>query len=192
MTAAHAAVLPPGRALKFASYLALPAHQSPALTRLAFELSRRGDTLQLIKRQRQRHPARRLGPWGPAAPVDFRDRSAWSMALVELRDDDPMIRMQHPELDPYCAPGAMGMCLIDEFCAAGQHIRSPLSWRGRPWLPDAAQARIAGGSLSTSGSVRSSACISSSGPSSTGSARAGSTMGSSARKPPLWCAHSLA
>ncbi len=57
--------------------------------------------------------------------VERRRFAAWSMAHVELRADDPMILMQHPEFDPYSAPGAMAMRLIDELCAAGQRIQLP-------------------------------------------------------------------
>ena len=53
--------------------------------------------------------------------------AAWSMAHVELRADDPMILMQHPEFDPYSAPGAIAMRLIDELCAAGQRIQLPVA-----------------------------------------------------------------
>jgi hypothetical protein len=57
--------------------------------------------------------------------VERRRFAAWSMAHVELRADDPMILMQHPEFDPYSAPGAMAMRLVDELCAAGQRIQLP-------------------------------------------------------------------
>jgi len=57
--------------------------------------------------------------------VERRRFTAWSMAHVELRADDPMILMQHPEFDPYSAPGAMAMRLVDELCAAGHRIPLP-------------------------------------------------------------------
>lgn len=57
--------------------------------------------------------------------VERRRFAAWSMAHVELRADDPMILLQHPEFDPYSASGAMAMRLVDELCAAGQRIQLP-------------------------------------------------------------------
>ena len=57
--------------------------------------------------------------------VERRRFAAWSMAHVDLRADDPMILLQHPEFDPYSAPGAIAMRLIDELCAAGQRIQLP-------------------------------------------------------------------
>jgi hypothetical protein len=59
--------------------------------------------------------------------VERRRFAAWSMAHVALRADDPMILLQHPEFDPYSAPGAMAMRLIDELCAAGQRIQLPVA-----------------------------------------------------------------
>ena len=57
--------------------------------------------------------------------VERRRFAAWSMAHVELRDDDPMILMQHPEFDPYSVPGALAMKLVDELLASGQRIQLP-------------------------------------------------------------------
>lgn len=57
--------------------------------------------------------------------VERRRFAAWSMAHVELRADDPMILMQHPEFDPYSAPGALAMQLLDELWASGQRIQLP-------------------------------------------------------------------
>ncbi len=51
----------------------------------------------------------------------------WSMAHVVLRDDDPMIHMQHPEFDPYAAPGAFVMKLVDELLAEGHRLTLPTS-----------------------------------------------------------------
>lgn len=49
----------------------------------------------------------------------------WSMAHVSLPDDDAMLRMQHPEFDPYSAPGALVLKLVDELLAAGHRISPP-------------------------------------------------------------------
>jgi Sensors of blue-light using FAD len=57
--------------------------------------------------------------------VEQRRFAAWSMAHVELRADDPMVLLQHPEFDPYSATGKMAMRLVDELCAAGQQIQLP-------------------------------------------------------------------
>jgi len=46
----------------------------------------------------------------------------WSMAHVSLPDDDAMIRMQHPEFDPYSATGAFVLQLVDELLAGGHRI----------------------------------------------------------------------
>jgi hypothetical protein len=46
----------------------------------------------------------------------------WSMAHVHLPDDDAMIRMQHPEFDPYSASGAFVLQLVDELLAGGNRI----------------------------------------------------------------------
>jgi hypothetical protein len=49
----------------------------------------------------------------------------WSMAHVRLPDDDAMVRMQHPEFDPYAASGAFVLRLLDELLADGQRISTP-------------------------------------------------------------------
>jgi len=41
---------------------------------------------------------------------------------VSLPDDDAMIRMQHPEFDPYWATGAFVLQLVDELLAGGHRI----------------------------------------------------------------------
>ena len=53
----------------------------------------------------------------------------WSMALVELSDTDPMVRLHHPEFDPYHASRAMAMTLIDDMLASGQRIVLPADYR---------------------------------------------------------------
>lgn len=46
----------------------------------------------------------------------------WSMAHVVLPDDDAMVRMQHPEFDPYSASGAFVLQRVDELLAGGHRI----------------------------------------------------------------------
>jgi hypothetical protein len=49
----------------------------------------------------------------------------WTMAHVRLPDDDAMVRMQHPEFDPYSASGAFVLQLVDELLASGHRITGP-------------------------------------------------------------------
>jgi hypothetical protein len=49
----------------------------------------------------------------------------WSMASVELSSTDPMVAMGHPEFDPYSAPGAFAMQLLEELLASGHAIKLP-------------------------------------------------------------------
>lgn len=46
----------------------------------------------------------------------------WTMAHVLLPDDDAMVRMQHPEFDPYSASGVHALRLLDELLAGGHRI----------------------------------------------------------------------
>jgi hypothetical protein len=46
----------------------------------------------------------------------------WSMAHVLLPDDDAMVRMQHPEFDPYSSSGAFVLKLVDELLVGGHRI----------------------------------------------------------------------
>lgn len=52
----------------------------------------------------------------------------WSMALVDLSDNDPMVSLQHPEFDPYSAAGATAMALVDELLASGRRIVLPAGY----------------------------------------------------------------
>ena len=52
---------------------------------------------------------------------------AWAMAHVDLSEHDPMIRMKHPEFDPYSASGAMAMQLMDDLLSSGQPVSFPLA-----------------------------------------------------------------
>jgi hypothetical protein len=49
----------------------------------------------------------------------------WTMAHVRLPEDDAMVRMKHPEFDPYSASGAFALKLVDELLAAGHRITGP-------------------------------------------------------------------
>ena len=57
--------------------------------------------------------------------VTERRYADWSMAHIHLADDDPMVQMKHPEFDPYSAPGALVMSLVDELIASGHRISLP-------------------------------------------------------------------
>ena len=49
----------------------------------------------------------------------------WSMALVNLSVDDPMVKLQHPDFDPYSATGPQVMQQVLDLLEAGQPIRLP-------------------------------------------------------------------
>ncbi len=49
----------------------------------------------------------------------------WSMALVALDVQDPMVQMNHPEFDPYSAPGAAVLRMVEELVAGGSVIDVP-------------------------------------------------------------------
>ena len=49
----------------------------------------------------------------------------WSMAHVMLPDSDAMVRMKHPEFDPYSASGAFVLQLVEELVAGGHRIERP-------------------------------------------------------------------
>ena len=53
---------------------------------------------------------------------------AWSMALVDLSESDPMVGLGHPEFDPYSASAAMALTLVDELVAAGSPIVLPADY----------------------------------------------------------------
>ena len=57
--------------------------------------------------------------------VSKRRFAGWSMAHVNLAEDDPMVKLNHPEFDPYSASGAYVMTLIDELLASGHRINLP-------------------------------------------------------------------
>jgi len=54
--------------------------------------------------------------------ITHRQFGQWSMALVHLSKDDPMVRMAHPEFDPYTATSKHAMSLLDELIKTGSPI----------------------------------------------------------------------
>lgn len=59
------------------------------------------------------------------AEVTQRRFAGWSMAHVDLDAGDAMVKMQHPEFDPYSAPGAHVLTLVDDLLASGHPITLP-------------------------------------------------------------------
>lgn len=57
--------------------------------------------------------------------INERHFGQWSMALVHLSVDDPMVRLQHPDFDPYSATGPQVMQQVLDLLEAGQPIRLP-------------------------------------------------------------------
>lgn len=51
--------------------------------------------------------------------------SQWSMALVKLSADDPMVKVQHPEFDPYSASGDQVIQLLTHLIQTAQPISAP-------------------------------------------------------------------
>ncbi len=46
----------------------------------------------------------------------------WSMALVYLSKDDPLVKMAHPEFDPYSASAKDAIAILDELIKTGSPI----------------------------------------------------------------------
>ena len=46
----------------------------------------------------------------------------WSMVLVHLSKDDPMVQMAHPEFDPYLASSKDALALLDELIITSKPI----------------------------------------------------------------------
>ena len=46
----------------------------------------------------------------------------WSMALVYLSKDDPLVQMAHPEFDPYTASAKDAFFILDELIKTGSPI----------------------------------------------------------------------
>ena len=57
--------------------------------------------------------------------IDTRQFKDWSMALVHLSIDDPMVTMKHPEFDPYSANSTAIMGLITELLSSSSAIQDP-------------------------------------------------------------------
>lgn len=54
--------------------------------------------------------------------ISQRQFGLWSMALVHLSTDDPMVKMGHPEFDPYAASSSDAMKLMLSLIKAGVPI----------------------------------------------------------------------
>ena len=54
--------------------------------------------------------------------ITHRRFGQWSMALVQLSKDDPMVQMAHPEFDPYSASSKDALALLDELIKTSQPI----------------------------------------------------------------------
>ncbi len=57
--------------------------------------------------------------------IESRQFKEWSMALVHLSIDDPMVAMKHPEFDPYSANSTAIMGLITELLSSSSAIQNP-------------------------------------------------------------------
>lgn len=57
--------------------------------------------------------------------INERRFGQWSMALVHLSVDDPMVKMNHPDFDPYSATGPQVMQQVLYLLEGGQPIRMP-------------------------------------------------------------------
>jgi len=56
--------------------------------------------------------------------ITHRQFGQWSMALVYLSKDDPMVKMAHPEFDPYSASAKDAISILDELLQTGTPIAS--------------------------------------------------------------------
>jgi hypothetical protein len=54
--------------------------------------------------------------------ITHRRFGQWSMALVHLSKDDPMVQMAHPEFDPYTATSREAMSLLAELIKTSSPI----------------------------------------------------------------------
>ena len=57
--------------------------------------------------------------------IQARRFGQWSMALVHLSVDDPMVKLQHPDFDPYSATGPQVMQQVMDLLESGQPIQLP-------------------------------------------------------------------
>ena len=56
--------------------------------------------------------------------VNQRRYGQWSMALVQLSIDDPMVQLAHPEFDPYSASSKDAIRIIDELIKSSRPIET--------------------------------------------------------------------
>lgn len=54
--------------------------------------------------------------------ITHRRFGQWSMALVYLSKDDPLVQMAHPEFDPYTASAKDAFFILDELIKTGSPI----------------------------------------------------------------------
>ena len=54
--------------------------------------------------------------------IKHRQFEQWSMALVHLDKDDPMVKMAHPEFDPYTATSKEAISVLDELIKTSRPI----------------------------------------------------------------------
>jgi hypothetical protein len=54
--------------------------------------------------------------------ITHRRFGQWSMALVYLSKDDPLVQMAHPEFDPYTASAKDAYSILDELIKTGSPI----------------------------------------------------------------------
>ena len=59
--------------------------------------------------------------------ITHRQFGQWSMALVYLSKDDPMVKMAHPEFDPYSASAKDAISILDELLKTSSPIVSNAS-----------------------------------------------------------------
>jgi hypothetical protein len=69
-----------------------------------------------------RHMDAEIVLFGEIKNRQFKD---WSMALVNLSIDDPMVTMKHPEFDPYSADSRAIIGLITELLSSSSAIQNP-------------------------------------------------------------------
>jgi hypothetical protein len=69
-----------------------------------------------------RHVDAEIVLFGEIKNRQFKD---WSMALVNLSIDDPMVTMKHPEFDPYSADSSAIIGLITELLSSSSAIQTP-------------------------------------------------------------------
>ena len=69
-----------------------------------------------------RHVDAEIVLFGEIKNRQFKD---WSMALVNLSIDDPMVTMKHPEFDPYSADSRAIIGLIAELLSSSSAIQTP-------------------------------------------------------------------